>query len=218
MLKQLVMEHAQEYGVRALTDADLLALLLSKGTVTERRKLLRCIQAVLTERGGLNGILDTEIDELFQYEFDEGTATRLRALLELARRLTKPVEKRTIIQSPEDVVALLAPDMRHLQTEQMRVLVLNTKNHVIANILLYQGTVDTSCLRYAEIFRVAIVRNCKNIILCHNHPSSDPTPSSEDIMVTKECVEAAKLLEINLLDHIVIGNPRYASLKTIMAW
>jgi DNA repair protein RadC len=100
----------------------------------------------------------------------------------------------------------------------MRVLVLDTKNYVLANVLMYRGTINSSVLRVAEIFRPAITRKAANIIVCHNHPSGDMTPSPEDLDVTKQLVEAGKALEIEVLDHIIIGNPRYVSLKERMRW
>jgi DNA repair protein RadC len=100
----------------------------------------------------------------------------------------------------------------------MHILILDTKNQVVENVKRYKGTINSSVLRASEVFRPAIVRNCPNVIVCHNHPSGDPTPSLEDIEVTKQLVNAGQLLDIELLDHIVIGNPRYVSLKEHIRW
>ncbi len=100
----------------------------------------------------------------------------------------------------------------------MHILILDTKNQVVENVKRYKGTINSSVLRASEVFRPAIVRNCPNVIVCHNHPSGDPTPSPEDIEVTKQLVNAGQLLDIELLDHIVIGNPRYVSLKEHIRW
>ncbi|WP_083814653.1 JAB domain-containing protein [Ktedonobacter racemifer] len=100
----------------------------------------------------------------------------------------------------------------------MHILVLDTKNRVVEHAKRYKGTVNSSVLRSSEVFRPAVVRNCPHIIVCHNHPSGDPTPSPEDIDITRQLVEAGRLLEIELLDHVVIGNPRYVSLKEQMRW
>jgi len=102
--------------------------------------------------------------------------------------------------------------------EQMRILVLDTKNQVVENISRYQGTVNSSVLRAAEIYRPAVIRNCPGVIICHNHPSGDPTPSPEDIAVTEQLVQAGRHLDIELVDHLVIGNQRYVSLKERMKW
>src|SRR5947209_19271466 len=100
----------------------------------------------------------------------------------------------------------------------MRMLLLDTKNHVQANLLLYQGTVNSSVLRGGEILRAAVARNSPGILVCHNHPSGDPTPSPEDILVTEQLVEAGKVLDIEVVDHLVIGKNRFASLRERLHW
>ena len=100
----------------------------------------------------------------------------------------------------------------------MRILILDTKNQVVENISRYQGTVNSSVLRAAEIYRPAILRNCPAVIICHNHPSGDPTPSPEDIAVTQQLVAAGQRLDIELVDHLVIGNHRFVSLKERLRW
>lgn len=216
--QQRLLENVQVYGVESLSDADLLMLVVGKGTTAEHEKVLMRIKTLLVERGGLTGVLNTEIGEMLQYEFDEGLAVRLQALLEVARRLMRPPLKAYQIKCADDAVQLVGLDMRYLDHEELRVLVLNTKNCVVANIRLYQGTVNSSVLRSAEIFLPAVTRKCSHIIVCHNHPSGDPTPSPEDIEVTKQLVKAGELLDIELLDHIIIGNPRYVSLKERLRW
>ena len=109
--------------------------------------------------------------------------------------------------------------MEFLDHEQLRVLVLDTKNRVMLNTAMYQGTINSSVLRAAEIFRPAITRKYPNIIVCHNHPSGDPTPSPEDIAVTEQLIEAGKYLGIDLIDHLIIGsNTRFVSLKERLRW
>src|SRR5436305_10162991 len=111
------------------------------------------------------------------------------------------------------------PEMAHLDHEEMRVMVLDTRNSVVANLLLYQGTVNSSVLRASEIFRPAVTRKCPGIIICHNHPSGDPTPSPEDIAVTEQLVHAGNVLDVDLIDHLVIGqNNRFVSLKEQLRW
>ena len=100
----------------------------------------------------------------------------------------------------------------------MRILVLDTKNRVVDNISRYQGTVNSSVLRAAEIYRPAVIRNCPAVLICHNHPSGDPTPSPEDIAVTQQLVAAGQQLDIELVDHLVIGNQRFVSLKERLRW
>jgi DNA repair protein RadC len=109
-------------------------------------------------------------------------------------------------------------EMAFLDHEQMRIMILDTKNQVVENISRYQGTVNSSVLRAAEIYRPAILRNCPAVIICHNHPSGDPTPSQEDIAVTEQLVAAGQHLDIELVDHLVIGNQRFVSLKERLRW
>ena len=117
------------------------------------------------------------------------------------------------IGCPADVYSLLGPEMAPLAQEQLRVLLLNTKNVVVGQRVVYQGNVSSSMVRPAEVLRPAVVENVPSIIVCHNHPSGDPTPSPEDAAITRELAQAGKLLGIELLDHVVIGGKRHVSLK-----
>ena len=117
------------------------------------------------------------------------------------------------IGCPEDVRRLLGPEMAPLAQEQLRVLLLNTKNLVVGQRVVYQGNVNSSMIRPAEVLRPAVMEAVPSIIVCHNHPSQDPTPSPEDAAITRELAQAGKLLGIELLDHVVIGGERSVSLK-----
>ena len=117
------------------------------------------------------------------------------------------------ISCPQDVYRLLGPEMSGLAQEQLRVLLLDTKNNVVGQRVIYQGNVSASMVRTAEVLRPAVVEAVPAVIICHNHPSHDPTPSPEDAAITREIFQAAKLLGIELLDHVVIGGDRAVSLK-----
>ena len=117
------------------------------------------------------------------------------------------------IGCPEDVRKLLGPEMSGLAQEQLRVLLLNTKNLVVGQRVVYQGNVNSSMIRPAEVLRPAVMEAVPSIIVCHNHPSTDPTPSPEDAAITRELAQAGKLLGIELLDHVVIGGDSFVSLK-----
>ena len=117
------------------------------------------------------------------------------------------------INCPEDVRKLLGPEMSGLAQEQLRVLLLNTRNQVVGQRVVYQGNVNSSMIRPAEVLRPAVMEAVPSIIVCHNHPSQDPTPSPEDAAITRELAQAGKLLGIELLDHVVIGGERSVSLK-----
>jgi|GEM_PF-187840 len=140
-------------------------------------------------------------------------ACRLLAALELAERVRVPRETQPMIKSPADAAHILN-DMSSLEQEQMRVILLDTKNKVIHTVTVYQGSVNTTVIRVSELMRAAVRMNATSMVIAHNHPSGDPTPSPEDIAVTREIVNAAKLLDIDCLDHIVIGDAgRFVSLK-----
>jgi DNA repair protein RadC len=141
------------------------------------------------------------------------TAIRLKASLALAIRLHDPRDEMPTINSPADAAALVQYEMSLLENEQMRVMLLNTRNRVIDTITIYHGSVNSSQVRVGEVFKPAIQRNAPALIVIHNHPSGDPTPSPDDVAVTRAIVQAGKLLDIELLDHLVIGGNRYISLK-----
>ena len=124
----------------------------------------------------------------------------------------RPDDLRTI-SCPQDVQRLVGREMSQLAQEQVRVLLLNTKNRVVGQRVIYQGNVNSSMIRPAEVLRPAVVEAVPSIIVAHNHPSQDPTPSPDDIAITKELAQASKLLGIDLLDHVVIGGNRFASFK-----
>jgi DNA repair protein RadC len=140
-------------------------------------------------------------------------AQRLLAALELGERLRERTETPMRIQKPADVADLLH-DMAFLEQEQMRVVLLDTKNNVIDTATIYAGSVNTTVIRIAELMRAAVRTNATAMLVAHNHPSGDPTPSPEDVAVTREIVHAGKLLDIDCLDHIVIGEAgKFVSLK-----
>ena len=149
----------------------------------------------------------------------EAKSAQVKAALELGRRLASAqVDTRYRISTPADAANLVMLDMAYLDSEQMRILLLDSKSQLVEKVNLYQGTANSSVLRAAEIFRPAIIRNCPGLILCHNHPSGDPTPSPEDIEATKHLVAAGRILDIELVDHIIIGHQRFVSLKEHLRW
>jgi DNA repair protein RadC len=134
------------------------------------------------------------------------------ALLDTLKALLMPTE-RTQIRSPTDAAGVLSLEMAHLDQEHLRTVLLDTKNRVQGIATIYIGSVNTAMVRVGEVYKEAVRRNSTAIIVAHNHPSGDPTPSPEDIMVTKQIVEAGKLLDIECLDHLVIGKGRYVSMR-----
>lgn len=144
----------------------------------------------------------------------EKSAIRLKAALELGRRtLTAPPDMRLQIKSPADAAQILMAEMGALEQEEVRTLLLDTRNRVIGAPMIYRGSLNTCSMRIGEIFKEAIRHNAAAIIISHNHPSGDPAPSAEDVRVTTTLVQAGKLLDIDVLDHLVISQNRYVSLK-----
>ena len=139
---------------------------------------------------------------------------QLKAALELGRRmLLAAPEDRPVVRSPTDVAQLLMAQMGHLKQEHFRVVFLDTRNRVLDSETVYVGSLNASYIRVAEVFREAVTRNCAAVIVAHNHPSGDPTPSPEDVAVTRQLVAAGKLLDIEVLDHLVVGMQRFVSLR-----
>jgi DNA repair protein RadC len=206
-------ERLERYGAAALTNPELLAIILRVGIQGEN--VIELSSRLLRKYGGLGGLLGVELDVL-RAERGLGTAKAitLKAALEVGRRLTLlDSTERPQILGPGDVATLLALDVGFQSQEQFRVLCLDQKSHVVSQHTVYQGTVNASVVRAAEVFRPAVSRNCPAIIVVHNHPSGDPTPSPEDIRTTEQLRRAGEALEIELLDHVILGQQRYVSLK-----
>lgn len=211
-------ERLRVYGPQALSNAELLAIILRTGTA--RDNVLELAGKLLARYGGLRGLLRADFGELCrEHGLGEAKCSQIKAALELGKRLgQQTMEEKYQIKSPQDAASLVMVEMMHLDYEIMKVLVLDTKNQVMENINLYQGTVNSSVLRVAEVFRPAVTRNCPAVLVCHNHPSGDTEPSPEDISATEQMVQAGQLLDIELVDHIIIGGHRYTSLKERLHW
>lgn len=200
-------------GPSALNTAELLAIILRVGGRGEN--VIRMAERLLTKFGGISGLAQASLDELAQqHGMGQAKATQIKAALELGRRLqiASPNE-RPQVRGPVDVANLLMVEMGLLEQEHLRTVLLDTKNYVIRVTNVYVGSLNSAAIRVGEVFRDAIRANCASIIVVHNHPSGDPTPSPEDIRVTEMMVEAGQLLDIEVLDHLVIGRNVYVSLK-----
>lgn len=202
------MQRLLRYGAGALSYAELLQVVLSAGDepigfelVSEYKSLGTIARAGLTELQTFNGI-------------GQQRAARLQATFELGKRLAKELPTdRPQVRSPSEIAQLFMPEMSLLEQEQMRIVLLDTKNRVTGIVTAYQGSVHTTVIRIAELFREPIRRNVPAIALVHNHPSGDATPSPEDCSITREVVKAGALLDIEIIDHIVIGDQKFVSLK-----
>jgi DNA repair protein RadC len=206
-------ERLRDRGPSYLNNAELLAILLRTGTPAENAVSLAT--RLLTIHGGLGGLARAGFRELTQVRgLGEAKVAQVLAALELGKRLASlPAEERPAIASAQDVVNLLNPEMALLDQESLRVLLLNTRNQVLAVREVYRGNVNSAVVRAAEVFRDAVRENCPAVIMVHNHPSGDPTPSDEDVRVTKHLVQAGRLLDIELVDHIILAQRGFVSLK-----
>jgi DNA repair protein RadC len=206
-------ERLAAHGPQALSAAELLALLLRSGTAKE--SVIRLAERLLAQFGSLKGIAGATLNELAQVKgIGPAKAAEVIAAVELGKRLATFVDTpRPVIRCPEDIANLVAPEMRYLRQEQFRVLMLDTRNQVLQNRVATQGSLNSSIVDCREVFREAIGANCAAVAVCHNHPSGDPSPSPEDLTVTKRLVEAGKLVGIEVVDHLIIGDGRWVSLR-----
>ncbi|HEU4326061.1 MAG TPA: DNA repair protein RadC [Roseiflexaceae bacterium] len=206
-------ERLRDQGAAALSDAELLAILLRVGVAGTN--VVQLAQRLLVENGGWPGLLRADYNELCQqHGMGEAKAAALKAALEIGRRLLLTAqEERFQIRSPADVAQLMQLEMSHLDQEHLRSICLDTKNRVQKIHTVYVGSLNTAVIRVGEVFKEALKLNSAAIIVVHNHPSGDPTPSPEDVMVTRQIVAAGQLLDVEVLDHLVIGHGRFASLR-----
>jgi DNA repair protein RadC len=206
-------ERLKERGADHLSNAELLAIILRTGIPAE--SVLNLATRLLARFEGLGGLARAGFGELCaQRGMGEAKAAQTKAALELGKRLfSLQPEERATVKSPQDVANLLLAEMGFLEQEELRVVLLNTKNQVLGVPQIYRGSVNTSLIRVSEVFREAVRQNSPALVVVHNHPSGDPTPSPEDIQVTEQMVEAGRMLDIEVLDHLVIGQQRYVSLK-----
>jgi DNA repair protein RadC len=207
-------ERLAALGAEALSNSELVAILLRSGI--EGLNAVQLAQRVLSEAGDLAGLHRTPYEELCGWRgIGPAKAAQLKAAVELGRRFAAATYKeQPIIQSPDDAANILLYEMGALEQEHLRVLLLDTRNKLIRVSEVYRGSLNASLIRMGEVFRDAVRYNAAAVIVVHNHPSGDPTPSPEDVRVTKGMVEAGKLLDIEVLDHIVIGKNKFISLKS----
>lgn len=206
-------ERLASLGPQALTNAELLAILLRVGVKGENA--VEVGQRLLKKFGGLAGLHRAPLKELTdQHGVGEAKAAQVKAAIELGRRLTvESPEERPAINSPADAAALLQYEMSALEQEHLRVILLDRRNRVLEINEVYKGSVNSSQVRVGELFKDAVRANASAIVVVHNHPSGDPTPSPDDVAVTRAIAQAGKLLDVEVLDHIVIGQGRWVSLK-----
>jgi DNA repair protein RadC len=208
-------ERLSRLGPQVLSNAELLAILLRVGVPGENA--VQVGQRLLSKYKNLAGLHRAPFEDLCdQHGIGEAKAAQIKAAIELGRRMARePHEERITINSPADAAALVAYDMSALEQEHLSVILLDTRNQVLDIVEVYKGSVNSSQVHVGELFKPAIRRNASALIVVHNHPSGDPTPSPDDVAVTRSIVQAGKLLDMDVLDHMVIGQGegRWVSMK-----
>jgi DNA repair protein RadC len=206
-------ERLAHLGPQALLTSELLGILLRVGVIGENA--VQVGQRLLSVYGGISGLQRAPFEDLCsQHGIGEAKAAQIKAAIELGRRLSlESPEERPAVNSPADAAALVAYEMSAFEQEHLRVILLDTRNRVLDIVEIYKGSVNSSQVHVGEIFKPVIRRNAPALIVVHNHPSGDPTPSPDDVVVTRAIVQAGKLLDVDVLDHMIIGQGRWVSLK-----
>jgi DNA repair protein RadC len=201
------------FGPQSLSNHELLAILLRTGTKEE--SVLQLSNRILNEFEGLRLLKDASLEEITAiHGIGSAKAIQLMAAVEIGRRIGRlKYEDRFMIRAPEDAANYMMEEMRFLSQEHFVCLYLNTKNQVMHKQTLFIGSLNASIVHPREVFKEAFRRSAASIVCLHNHPSGDPAPSREDIDVTKRLVECGKILGIDVLDHLIIGEKKYVSLK-----
>jgi len=206
-------ERLLKKGSKFLSTAELLALIISTGS--RKRTAVELAQDLLSNFGGLKEIIDLSCEELKTIKgIGTAKAAKISAAVELAARITAlQDEKRDMINSPIKAVELLSSEMRFLKQEVLKSVLLDVKNRVIAVPEISRGGLSSSIVHPREVFREAIRRSSAAVILVHNHPSGDPTPSADDLNITKKLVKSGEIIGIKVVDHIIIAGDKYTSFK-----
>jgi DNA repair protein RadC len=206
-------ERFMKSGPQSLSNHELIAILLCTGTKEE--SVLQLSNRLLTQFEGLRLLKSATLQEMTEIKgIGQTKAIQILAAVELGRRVSNlAFDERFCIRSPEDGAKYMMNDMRFLTQEHFVCLYLNTKNQVIHKQTIFIGSLNASIVHPREVFREALKRSAASIICLHNHPSGDPAPSREDIEVTKRLAECGKIIGVDLLDHLIIGENKFVSLK-----
>jgi DNA repair protein RadC len=205
-------ERLYHKGAAALSDAELLAIQL--GTGVRGLGALDVAHRLLAEFGALQELAGREVAEVAAMRgVGRAKAVRLAAAFEITRRLrSRNGHARPVLSSPEQVFARYAPLMEDLRKEVFRLALLDAQNALLKDVVVSEGTLSASLVHPREVFKPAILESAASIILLHNHPSGDPTPSREDLRLTRQLIECSRLLDLPIHDHVIIGRERFISL------
>ena len=211
-LKALPVREQPAFRVAQDSDACSLAELLA--VIIGGSNQIEAADRLLAQFGSIQRIAQAHANEIAGIPgVSNLTALRLKAALALGRKILQPEDTRPTIHSPGDAAQILMPMLAHREQEYMVVMPLDTRNRILDVVEVYHGSLNSSMVRIGELFKPALQRNAAAILIAHNHPSTDPTPSPEDVSVTRAVVQAGKLLDVSVLDHLVIGLSRWVSLK-----
>ena len=208
-------EKLWRHGASALGDNELVALVLGSGC--RLADALELANQLLGARGGLHGLARSSCGDLARVAgVGEAKAARLMAALELGRRtLTHSPSARVRLRTPHDAAAYLLPAFGSRQTEQFGVVLLDTKHRVLRTAVVASGTLNTTVVEPRDVFREAMLGAAAFVVVFHNHPSGDPTPSPDDVELTRRLAAAGMLVGIEVVDHVILGDARYCSLKAM---
>ncbi len=207
-------ERLMRFGVEALSVAEVLALILGRGTKGE--SVIVVAQNLLKKYGNLKGIANASVQDLDEVSgIGQAKAIQIKAAFELSRRLESDegIQDKTVVKRPEDVVGLVRPEVLHKKKEYFFVIFLDTRNRFIGTEKVSMGSLDTSIVHPREVFKPAVAASAASVILVHNHPSGNLEPSEEDVKLTKRLVEAAEIMGIDVLDHIIVSDGSHLSMK-----
>lgn len=202
-------------GIENLSNEELLAILINTGS--KEHSSLGLASMILKKSGGIKGLVEMDLNSLQEINgIGPAKATTIFASMELSKRISKVIGRQKFdIKSPQSISQLFMEELRYKKKEVVKVLLLDTKNNIITDAVVSEGSLNASIVHPREVYIEAVKRSANKIIVVHNHPSGDPKPSSEDINITQRLYESGKILGIELLDHIIIGDGVYCSLREL---
>lgn len=214
-VKERPREKMIAFGAGILSEQELLAIIINSGT--REVSAIELSRIIIENASGVRGLADLSLDELLKIKgIGKGKATKIYAALELSKRIAKfQAINQYRINSPQSIADIFMEELRYLKKEVVKMLLLDTKGAIIRDIQLSEGSLNSSIVHPREVFKEAVRHSANTLILVHNHPSGDATPSEQDIHLTKRIIDAGKLMGIELIDHIIIGDGTYSSLKEL---